>query len=42
MQGTEYKTKEQILKRANEAIGIPLKDIDKTGRLKKEKVPSVQ
>lgn len=37
MQGTEYKTKEQILKRANEAIGIPLKDIDKTGRLKKGK-----
>lgn len=33
MQGTEYKTKEQILKRANEAIGIPLKDIDKTGRI---------
>lgn len=37
MQGTEYKTKEQILKKANEAIGIPLKDIDKTGRLKKGK-----
>lgn len=28
-----YKTKESILKRAQEAIGIPLKDIDKTGRL---------
>lgn len=37
MQGTEYKTKEQILKKANEVIGIPLKDIDKTGRLKKGK-----
>ena len=34
MEGTEYKTKEDVLKRAQEAIGIPLKDIDKTGRLK--------
>ncbi len=34
MEGTEYTTKEAILKRAREAIGIPLKEIDKTGRLK--------
>lgn len=33
MEGTKYTTKEAILKRAQEAIGIPLKDIDKTGRL---------
>lgn len=33
MEGTEYITKEAILKRAQEAIGIPLKNIDKTGRL---------
>ena len=33
MEGTEYKTKESVLKRAQEAIGIPLKEIDKTGRL---------
>ncbi len=33
MQGTEYKTKEAVLQRAQEAIGIPLKDIDTTGRL---------
>lgn len=33
MEGTEYITKEAVLKRAQEAIGIPLKDIDKTGRL---------
>ena len=33
MEGTEYKTKEDVLKRAQEAKGIPLKDIDKTGRL---------
>lgn len=29
-----YTTKEAVLKRAREAIGIPLKEIDKTGRLK--------
>ena len=29
----EYKTKEAVLKRAQESIGIPLKLIDKTGRL---------
>ena len=34
MEGTEYKTKEEVLRRAQEAIGIPLKDIDKTGRLR--------
>lgn len=33
MEGTEYKTKEDVLKRAQEAVGIPLKNIDKTGRL---------
>lgn len=33
MKGTEYKTKEAVLKRGREAIGIPLKEIDKTGRL---------
>ena len=31
MEGTEYRTKEEVLKRAQEARGIPLKDIDKTG-----------
>lgn len=34
MEGTGYCTKEAILKRAQEVIGIPLRDIDKTGRLK--------
>lgn len=33
MEGTQYCTKEAVLKRAQEAIGIPLRDIDKTGRL---------
>lgn len=33
MKGTEYKTKEEVLKHAQEAIGIPLGKIDKTGRL---------
>lgn len=33
MQGTEYKTKEAVLKRGQEAIGIPFKEIDKTGRI---------
>ena len=33
MNGTKYVTKEAVLRRAQEAIGIPLKDIDKTGRL---------
>ena len=33
MQGTEYKTKEDVLKRAQEAIGIPIGQIDKTGRI---------
>lgn len=33
MQGTDYTTKEAILHRAREVIGIPLKEIDTTGRL---------
>ena len=33
MKGTEYLTKEAVLKKGREAIGIPLKDIDKKGRL---------
>lgn len=33
MEGTEYRTKESILRRAQEVIGIPLKDVDTTGRL---------
>lgn len=33
MEGTRYLTKEAVLKRGQEAIGIPFKDIDKTGRL---------
>ena len=33
MEGTKYTTKETVLKRAQEIIGIPLKDVDKTGRL---------
>ena len=34
MEGSAYKTKYEILKRAQEAIGIPIGDIDKTGRIK--------
>lgn len=33
MKGTKYTTKEAVLKRGQEAIGIPFKEIDKTGRL---------
>lgn len=33
MNNKTYKTKEEIFKRAQEAIGIPLKNIDKTNRL---------
>ena len=33
MEGTEYITKEAILKRAQEIKGIPLRDVDTTGRL---------
>lgn len=33
MEGTQYTTKEAILKRAQEIKGIPLRDIDTTGRL---------
>ena len=34
MEGTEYKTKCDILRHAQESIGIPLGEIDSTGRLK--------
>lgn len=37
MEGTKYTTKEAVLKRGQEAIGIPFKDIDKTGRITKGK-----
>lgn len=37
MKGTDYTTKDSILRRANEAIGIPMKDIDKTGRIRSGK-----
>lgn len=33
MEGTKYTTKEELLKRAQEIIGIPLKNIDKNDRL---------
>ena len=33
VEGTKYVTKEAILERAHEAIGIPFKNIDTTGRL---------
>lgn len=33
MEGTLYQTKEAVLRRAQEAIGIPLGQIDQTGRL---------
>jgi len=33
VEGTKYRTKEDVLKRAQEAIGIPMREIDKTGRL---------
>ena len=33
MEGTKYTTRESILKRALEIKGIPLKNVDKTGRL---------
>lgn len=33
MEGTLYTTKEAVLKRGQEIIGIPLREIDKTGRL---------
>ncbi len=33
MEGTAYTTKEAILKRASEIKGIPLRDVDTTGRL---------
>jgi len=34
VEGTEYRTKEEVLKRAQEVIGIPLGEIDQTGRLR--------
>lgn len=33
MEGTHYKTKEEVLRRAQEAVGIPVGEIDKTGRI---------
>ncbi len=33
MEGTNYTTKEAVLKRAQEVIGIPLRDVDKKDRL---------
>ena len=33
MEGTKYTTKEEILKRAQEVKGIPLREVDTTGRL---------
>jgi DNA mismatch repair endonuclease MutH len=33
MEGTQYLTKEAVLRRAREIIGIPLNQIDRTGRL---------
>lgn len=33
VEGTKYNTREKILQRAKEVIGIPLKDVDHTGRL---------
>lgn len=33
MEGTEYVTKESVLMRAQEIVGIPLGQVDKTGRL---------
>ena len=33
MKGTAYHTKEDVLRRAQEIIGIPLKEVDKFGRL---------
>ena len=33
MEGTEYTTKEAVLRRGQEAKGIPLREIDRTGRL---------
>ena len=37
MEGTVYKTKEAVLKRAQEAVGIPIGEIDRTGALAKGK-----
>lgn len=33
MEGTKYTTEESVLRRAQEILGIPLKEVDKTGRL---------
>ena len=33
MEGTQYVTRESILRRAQEIKGIPLRNVDKTGRL---------
>ena len=40
VEGTQYVTKESILRRAQEIKGIPLRDVDKTGRLATGKVLS--
>lgn len=40
MEGTQYVTKESILRRAREIKGIPLRNVDKTGRLPQAKVLS--
>lgn len=40
VEGTQYVTKESILRRAQEIKGIPLRNVDKTGRLATEKVLS--
>lgn len=33
MEGTIYRTKQEVLRRGQEAVGIPLRDIDRHGRL---------
>lgn len=37
MEGTPYLTAEDVLKRAQEAIGIPMEATDRTGRIAAEK-----
>ena len=34
MKDSSYKTKEAVLRRAQAAVGIPMAEIDKTGRIK--------
>ena len=33
MEGTAYRTKGDVLRRAQEIVGIPLKEVDASGRL---------